>query len=252
VVTPRLLRLSAADVTALVRRSLPEVMAGEPEAVAWVPRGGSIPAALLAQWTGLPMVPAEPAACAGLRTLLVEDLCVTGAALLRVRDRLAGAASVTTYGLVRAGINTAAPPDHWGLFARTDQYVMLPWEVTDMFDDDFPFAVVAEVDGVLRDPGTGRRLLRADRVPRAATTPGAADADRAWARAAGVRVDEWLVLGSDPPPAPGPRPGLYLCGDGPDARHREEIRSSFDIVFPLSEGDQEGRGYDRYTGTEER
>ena len=247
---PRLIRLTSGDVADLVLRSLPRILADEPEVVAYVPRGGSIPAALIAQYANLPLT-IDPAEYAGRRVLLVEDLCVTGQSLRRTRAEFQVANSVITYSLVRVSINVGFRPDYWSVSSGVDQYVMLPWEVIDMFDEDFPYRVVAEVDGVLRDPESDSRLLRADHVAEAATTGAAALHDADWAAAVGLTVGRWRVLDGAVSARPWNRPALYLCRERPDARHRDAVLSEFDVVYPLSEGSLEGYGYDRYDGLEE-
>lgn len=146
------------DFHGLVKALARAVAAWQPEIVLPVLRGGAYPGALLAHILQVEVLPVRltrrvddivvrespvwlvepPAAVAGRRVLVVDEMCSTGETIALVRDRalVLGAVEARTATLY-AHTWGAGVPDYIGLI--TDELVMNPWDREIFHDGAFRF-----------------------------------------------------------------------------------------------------------------
>lgn len=193
---PQVRFLTSAQVHSAVLASLPAVRLHSVSAVTFIPRGGAIPAVLLAQHLDVPLLSLAEAR-PERHVLLVDDLVVSGRSMAFAVAQWPADRSPVTYALIHVphGTTTGLWPDVVAITTAPGRYVMVPWEITDALEDDFPLRCVFDLDGVFRDPATRLPLLSAHRpIPGLLSFRGNAEEEQGWLGRHGYRADQLVVL----------------------------------------------------------
>lgn len=154
---------SYSDIWSRILEVVPKLRQYGITAVTYVPRGGCFPASIIANILEVPLLSPDCAVRHALsRVLVVEDIVVTGRTLADFKRCHFQDSDIVTYTFAEVPHlrEIDCKIDIVSMVIDKRTYLMLPWELVDMFEPTFPFQPLFDLDGILRTtPRIGKPLL---------------------------------------------------------------------------------------------
>jgi hypoxanthine phosphoribosyltransferase len=192
--------LSYAQIHRRIVETIPALRRFPITAVTYVPRGGSAIAAIVCQILDVPLVsPCDLNEIDLSRCLLVDDMLVTGHSLAAFRRRyLPDHRAMPTYIFATVPRDRVANAeiDITSMVVDPVRYLLLPWEIGDIFRPIFPFPILVDLDGVIRSPADASQAILSTPHVIAHLLSFRHDVadDRRWLTAHGYRFDRLTSL----------------------------------------------------------